>query len=121
MKIVLVDDSKAMRKLIIRGFEDAGMGGHVFVECADGFEAFGVVSNDPPDLVISDWNMSGVSGLDLLRALRSAGNTVPFGFVTAESGETCRNAAFEAGAQFLLRKPFTPEALSEAVAGYVSA
>lgn len=119
MKILVVDDSKAMRMLIIRALQEAGLGDHVFLQASDGFEAFTLVNAEQPDLVLSDWTMSGVGGMDLLRGLRGAGNAVPFGFVTAQASEARRAEALESGAQFILGKPFLGTALGDLVREYV--
>jgi two-component system chemotaxis response regulator CheY len=121
MKILLVDDSKAMRMLIVRTLREAGFGDHTFLEAGDGFEAFALVGAEQPDLVLSDWAMAEVSGVDLLRGLRSSGNAVPFGFITAQGGEARRTEALEAGAQFLVGKPFTAETLAAALSTCVQA
>lgn len=115
MKILVVDDSKAMRMLVMRTLDQAGLGGHTCLQAADGFEAFTLVSTQAPDLVLSDWNMSGVGGMDLLRGLRGAGNPVAFGFITAQASDVRREEALAAGAQFLLGKPFTAESLGQVV------
>jgi two-component system chemotaxis response regulator CheY len=120
MKILVVDDSKAMRGLIVRALHQAGLPDLEIVEASDGFEAFSLASSQSLDLVLADWTMSGVSGIDLLRGLRGGGNDVPFGFVTAQSGEVRRAEAREAGAQFLVGKPFTPEELAESVCAYAT-
>lgn len=119
MKILVVDDSKAMRMLIVRALEQSGLGNVSFLEASDGFEAFSLVSSEAPDLVLADWTMSGVGGMDLLRGLRSGGNAVPFGFITAQSSEARRTEALEAGAQFLVGKPFTVSSLAQVVREYV--
>lgn len=121
MKILIVDDSKAMRMIIIRALQQAGLEDHDFLQASDGFEAFTLVHAEQPGLVLSDWTMSGVGGMDLLRGLRGAGNAVPFGFITAQAGEARRAEALTAGAQFILGKPFQADALGELVREYVDA
>lgn len=115
MKILLVDDSKAMRMLIIRTLRQAGLGEHDYVEAADGFEAFALIGAAAPDLVLADWTMPGVTGIDLLRGLRGSGNDVAFGFISAQVSEARRTEALEAGAHFFIGKPFTAEELAAAV------
>ena len=109
MKILIVDDSRAMRMIVTRTLRQAGYGDHAFVEAVDGADAFTKVATEAPDLVLSDWNMPRVSGIELLRALRASGNDVRFGFVTSESTEAMRATAEQAGALFLIGKPFTAE------------
>jgi len=75
------------------------------------------VRSEAPDLVLSDWNMPEMTGIDLLTALRASGSTVPFGFVTSEGSEDMRARAATAGALFLIAKPFTPETFGDALSG----
>jgi two-component system chemotaxis response regulator CheY len=116
MRILVVDDSRVMRQIVIRTLRQAGHGGHEILEAENGREALSVVQDDAPDLVLSDWNMPEMSGIDLLDALRSGGSTVPFGFVTSEGSDDMRARASASGALFLIAKPFTPEAFGEALA-----
>lgn len=113
MKILIVDDSKAMRMIVTRTLRQAGYGDHEFLEATDGAEGLSVVRSERPDLVLSDWNMPEVSGIEFLRALRAAGDDVRFGFVTSESTDAMRATAEEAGALFLIGKPFTAETFAE--------
>lgn len=115
MKVLVVDDSRVMRQIVIRTLRQAGHGGHEIIEAENGRHALERVRDDVPDLVLSDWNMPEMSGLDLLDRLRSAGSTVPFGFVTSEGSEDMRSRAAAAGASFLIAKPFTPEAFADAL------
>ena len=117
MKILIVDDSKAMRMIVMRHLRQAGYGDHDFVEAANGAEALTAIQSSAPDLVLCDWNMPEMSGFELLQALRADGNNVRFGFVTSESSADMRAQALEAGALFLIAKPFTVESFEEALAG----
>ena len=115
MKIVVVDDSRVMRQIVIRTMRQAGYGHHDIVEAENGKEGFDVVQAQSPDLVLSDWNMPEMTGIDMLCALRAAGNPVTFGFVTSEGSEEMRTRATQSGASFLIAKPFTPELFGEAL------
>lgn len=115
MKIVVVDDSRVMRQIVIRTLRQAGYGSHDIVEAENGKEGLGVIQSQSPDLVLSDWNMPEMTGIDMLCALRAAGNDVRFGFVTSEGSEEMRTRAAQSGAAFLIAKPFTPEAFEEAL------
>jgi two-component system chemotaxis response regulator CheY len=117
MKIVLADDSRVMRQIVIRTLRQAGFAGHEIIEAENGREAVLAVHRESPDLVLSDWNMPEMSGIDALDALRASGNNVPFGFVTSEGSEEMRQRASDAGAAFLIAKPFTPDAFAEALSG----
>jgi two-component system chemotaxis response regulator CheY len=115
MKILIVDDSKAMRMIVMRTLRQAGFGDHALVEATNGAEALVAVRSGTPDIVLSDWNMPQMSGLELLKALRAEGNQVRFGFVTSEGTEEIRQQAVDAGALFLVTKPFTADTFKEAL------
>jgi two-component system chemotaxis response regulator CheY len=109
MRVLIVDDSRAMRMIVARALRQAGFDGLELVEAANGAEALTCIQQEQPDLVLSDWNMPEVNGLELLTRLRSSRNTVPFGFVTSESTPEMTRLAEGAGAMFMIKKPFTPE------------
>lgn len=115
MKILIADDSRVMRQIVIRTLRQAGHGGHDIVEAENGRQALEMVQTEAPDLVLSDWNMPEMNGIDCLDALRASGSTVPFGFVTSEGSEDMRQRASASGAAFLIAKPFTPEAFDDAL------
>ncbi|MEU7903129.1 response regulator [Actinoplanes sp. NPDC049118] len=113
MKILIADDSRVMRQIVTRTLRQAGFGDHDLVEAADGQEAVDKAIAEKPDLVISDWNMPELTGIEVLRKLRAAGNNVKFGFVTSESTPEMQQAAEAAGSAFFIVKPFTAERFDE--------
>jgi two-component system chemotaxis response regulator CheY len=115
MKILVADDSRVMRQIVVRALRQAGYGHCDVVEAVDGKDALSKVREENPDLVLSDWNMPEMTGIDLLATLRSAGDGRPFGFVTSEGSEPMRDTAERAGALFLIAKPFTSEAFRAAL------
>jgi two-component system, chemotaxis family, chemotaxis protein CheY len=117
MKILIADDSKVMRQIVLRTMRQAGFGHHDFVEAVDGADALDKVAAEAPDLVLSDWNMPNKTGIELLRDLRGGGNQIPFGFVTSEGSEEMRETAKTAGAMFLIAKPFTADHFTDELAG----
>ena len=114
MQIVVVDDSKAMRSIVMRAVRQAGYGA-TFLEAGNGTEALATIRANQPNLVLCDWNMPEMTGIELLKKLREEGNQVRVGFVTSESDAATRDVAFQAGASFLITKPFTPDALKAAL------
>lgn len=114
MRVLVTDDSRVMRQIVIRTLRQAGYEWDI-VEASDGQEALTKARAESPDLILSDWNMPEMSGIELLRALRAAGIGIPLGFVTSESSAEMREQAAAAGALFLVAKPFTPEAFREAL------
>lgn len=109
MKILIVDDSKAMRMIIQRTMKECEIGSYSVVEACDGKDGLAKADEHNPDVILSDWNMPEMNGLEFLKALRESGNNVPFGFITTECTDDVREAAKEAGALFFMTKPFTPE------------
>jgi two-component system chemotaxis response regulator CheY len=111
MKVLIVDDSKAMRMIVKRTLRQAGFGDHEFAEGVDGADGYEKVCEWQPDLVICDWNMPNLSGLEFLQKLKADGNGVKFGFITSEGTAEMRQTASENGALFLISKPFTSDTL----------
>ena len=120
MKILIADDSRVMRQIVIRTLRQAGFDGHDIVEAEDGRDAYDKVQAESPDLVLSDWNMPNMTGIECLEALRSSGSSVPFGFVTSEGSQEMRDKATDAGALFLIAKPFNEETFTEALDGVIA-
>ena len=120
LKILVADDSRVMRQIVIRTLRQAGYDDHEIVEAEDGADALSKVSSEQPDLVLSDWNMPNMTGIECLQALRSSGSQVPFGFVTSEGSEEMRGRAADAGALFLIAKPFTADTFSDALDGVIA-
>jgi two-component system chemotaxis response regulator CheY len=120
VKILIADDSRVMRQIVIRTLRQAGFDDHDIVEAEDGRDAYDKVQSEKPDLILSDWNMPNMTGIECLEALRNAGSTVPFGFVTSEGSEEMRGKAADAGALFLIAKPFTADTFNEHLDGVIA-
>ncbi|MEM6708449.1 MAG: response regulator [Pseudomonadota bacterium] len=120
MKVLIVDDSTAMRAIVKRTLKQAGFNGLDIAEAADGQQAFDEIYKIEPDLVLCDWNMPNMNGIDLLKKLREEKNGVKFGFITTESTGEMRAQAKESGAQFLIAKPFTPEVFEKTLTPHLS-
>jgi two-component system, chemotaxis family, chemotaxis protein CheY len=116
MKILIADDSRVMRQIVIRTLRQAGFDDHELIEAADGKDAFDKTTSEKPDLVLSDWNMPEMTGIEVLRQLRAAGNDVKFGFVTSECTPEMMQAAEAAGSLFFIVKPFSAERFDEVFA-----
>lgn len=115
MKILVVDDSRVMRQIIMRTLRQAGFDVTQVVEASDGLEGLSLFHHLRPDLVLSDWNMPEVSGLEMLDAVRRSGSDVLFGLVTSEGSPEMREKAVSAGASFLVPKPFTVDAFEAVI------
>ncbi len=119
MKILIVDDSTAMRMIVRKTMRLAGFDGHEYSEAEDGAKALTAIKAAAPDLVLSDWNMPNMTGIELLEHLTKDGISINFGFVTTEATPDMRQRAAAAGAKFLISKPFTPESFKEILGSHV--
>ncbi len=113
MKILIVDDFSTMRKIIRNILVQLGFKN--IIEADDGTTALEVLSKEKVDLIISDWNMPKMSGLDLLKAVRGneATKNLPFIMVTAEAQKENILEAIKYKVSQYIVKPFTPETLKE--------
>ncbi|SDU30433.1 ABC transporter substrate-binding protein [Desulfobacula phenolica] len=115
IKIVVADDSGTMRMMFKQILKKAGFDNLVMaVNGADGLEK---VKTEKPDLVISDWNMPQVDGLEFLQALRKMNEfkTLPFIMATAQSDKGQQIAIMEAGGSGHVPKPFDEDQISRAI------
>ena len=119
MKILVTDDSRVMRQIVIRTLRQAGYDDHDIIQAENGQEAFDLVGSEQPDLVLSDWNMPEMTGIECLEALRASGSQVKFGFVTSEGSPEMREKAANAGAIFLIAKPFNEDTFKDALDGVI--
>lgn len=115
MKVLVVDDFATMRKIIRNvlkqiGFED-------IVEAEDGSAAMQVLKREKVGLVVTDWNMPNMSGLDLVRAIRKSPlcAEVPVLMVTAEGLKENVLEAVKSGVSNYVVKPFTAEVMQEKI------
>lgn len=114
-KILIVDDSKAMRMIVRRSLIQAGFTNLEVIEANNGAEALQLVEQQSPDIVLSDWNMPEMKGIELLKSLRAKGRKVPLGFITSESSPEIHQQAVDSGASFVIVKPFTFAAIELAL------
>ncbi len=115
LKILIVDDSRAMRMIVKRILRQIDIGEHDTVEAGDGEEGLKQVNEHNPDLILSDWNMPNMNGIQFLEKVREENKQVKFGFVTTEGSSKMRSLAKETGANFLITKPFTPESFEKSI------
>jgi two-component system chemotaxis response regulator CheY len=103
-------------RMIIRRELRTGIDLYDIVEADCGAAALAAVRSGGVDLVLSDWNMPEMTGIELLESLRRERWTGPLGFITSESARATRIRAYQAGASFVVTKPFTGDSLSRQVA-----
>lgn len=115
MKILIVDDFSTMRRIIKNLLRDLGFTNTA--EADDGNSALPMLENGQFDFLITDWNMPGMTGIDLLKAVRASDKlrTLPVLMVTAEAKRDQIIAAAQAGVNGYVVKPFTAAALQEKI------
>jgi two-component system chemotaxis response regulator CheY len=113
MKILVVDDFSTMRRIIKNLLKDLGFTS--IQEADDGNTALPMLQQGAFDFVVTDWNMPGMQGIDLLRAIRSDDKLkhLPVLMVTAEAKKEQIIAAAQAGVNGYVVKPFTAATLKE--------
>lgn len=115
MKILIVDDYSTMRRIIKNVLHEIGFDNTD--EADDGQTALPMLQNGGYDFLITDWNMPGMQGIDLLKAVRAGEKTakLPVLLVTAEAKRDQIVKAAECGVNGYIVKPFTPETLKEKI------
>ena len=113
MKFLVVDDYSTMRRIIKNLLHDLGYAN--VTEADDGKTALPLLQNGSFDFLITDWNMPGMPGLDLLKAVRSDAKLkkMPVLMLTAEAKREQIIEAAQAGVSGYVIKPFTAETLKE--------
>lgn len=115
LRVLVVDDMSTSRGLIIQALEWMGIG--AIDHCADGQTALQKLSTSPAHMVISDYNMPGMDGLQLLQSLRSSPQTARTGFIliTGTTDGTVLDKGKQLGMNNFLKKPFSPTALKACI------
>ena len=121
MKVLVVDDSSTMRRIIINTLNKLG-----YTECREagnGKEGLDALSANPVDIVITDWNMPEMSGVEFVRAVRSndATKAMPVLMVTTNAAEGDIVEALKAGVNNYVVKPFTPATIKEKIEAVLKA
>jgi two-component system, OmpR family, phosphate regulon response regulator PhoB len=113
-KLLLVEDDRALADLLIWHFERAGFDVR---RTGDGEEALMLAEEEQPDIVILDWMIEGISGLEVCRRLRRKERTgnVPIIMLTARGEESDRVRGLDTGADDYVTKPFSPRELMSRV------
>jgi len=116
-RVLIVDDSSVMRKIVGRSLRQAGLEILDILEASNGTEALSIARENSLDLILSDINMPLMDGLEFVRQVRSieAAQQVPIIMITTEAGEAHVVQALSLGASGYIRKPFTPEQIKELV------
>jgi len=115
MKVLIVDDSVAMRMIVKRTLRQAGFTGLEIEMAVDGQQGLDKAKAFEPDLILSDWNMPNKTGIEFLQELRAGGMKTPFAFVTSEGTPAMRALGRKEGAMLTITKPFTAETFRAAL------
>ncbi|MCP4118095.1 MAG: response regulator [Desulfobacteraceae bacterium] len=115
--ILVVDDSMPMRSVIKKTFRTAGYGGCEFHEAGNGMEALEVIRNNWIDIVITDYNMPVMNGLDLLWEMKKheMAKELPVVVISTEGSREKIDRFMELGAAGYITKPFTPETVRDVI------
>jgi len=115
MRFLVVDDSTTMRRIIINTLNKLGY--TEIVEAGNGREGIDRVSEGPVDLIITDWNMPEMNGIDFVRSLRAMEGKqhVPVLMVTTNAAKDDIVEALRAGVNNYVVKPFTPDTIKEKI------
>ena len=111
MRALVIDDSRTVRIIIVQILRELGM---EVLEAGNGSEALEQIKQNPDvDLMLVDWNMPEMNGIDFIRAVRSqhAFDATRILMVTSEAQSDCVTEAINAGADEYLMKPFSKEVL----------
>lgn len=111
MKALVVDDSMTIRRIVIKALSDIGITD--YVEAGDGLEAMKAVAANQFNVILLDWNMPNMTGIETIKAIRAAGHKTPVIMVTTEAEKTRVIEAIRAGVNDYLIKPFSPPQLAD--------
>ena len=113
--ILIVDDSLPMRSVIKRTLKTAGYGSAQFHEAGNGKEALAIMKNEWIDIVITDYNMPVMNGMELIKEIKGGDllKDIPIVVISAESNDTRIKEVMDLGAAGYITKPFTPETIRD--------
>jgi len=115
MKALVVDDSMVMRKVLIGAVGRVGI--TAVDQAADGMEAVALCGENSYDIILMDWNMPNMLGIDALKQIRANGIATPVIMVTTEAEKSRVVEALRAGANNYVIKPFEPQVIVEKISG----
>jgi two-component system chemotaxis response regulator CheY len=121
MKIMVADDSSTMRRIIKNTL--TRMGHEDILEAEDGAIAWSIIDkNDDIDIILTDWNMPNMNGLELVMKVRADARfkKIPIVMITTEGGKSEVVVALKAGVNNYIVKPFTPQVLKEKLEAFFS-
>lgn len=114
-KMLIVDDSMPMRAVIKKTISASGFGKADFIEASNGREALEKLESEWVDIVVTDFNMPEMNGLELLKEIKNSDQIepVPVLVITTERSQEKIKEFLDLGAAGYIKKPFTPEEIKE--------
>jgi two-component system chemotaxis response regulator CheY len=120
-RVLVVDDSSTMRKIVSRALRQAGLDFDEILEASDGQEALNLLENETVDLILSDINMPNMDGMEFLRQKKEIDSikNIPVVMITTEGGADIIGEAKALGAAGNIKKPFTPDKINEVLSDII--
>lgn len=109
MRTLVVDDARIIRSILVRTLRSLGI--REIVEAADGQEAWAAFTANPIALVLTDWHMPNMDGLELTKRIRAVDSVVPIVMITVVESRSWIDEAFNAGITEFISKPLNRETL----------
>jgi len=122
LNILVVDDSAVMRKIIMKAISEGSFGNASISEAADGSEGLKVFDPNKFDLILADWNMPNLNGLDFIKKVREikTSKKIVVMMITTEGSAGKMEEAMNNGADNYITKPFTSAQLEQKLSKYFS-
>lgn len=116
-RVVVIDDAPVVREVIVKNLQKIGFETNNIFEAEDGLAGVNMLRAEKVDLIISDWNMPNMDGLELLRTIKDYPElaSIPFIMITSESEKEKVDEAFKAGVNQYICKPFKPDYFKEKI------
>lgn len=115
--ILIVDDSLPMRSVIKKAFKAAGFGSSQFHDAGDGKQALDLMKNEWIDIVLTDYNMPVMNGMELIQEIKASElfQDIPVVVISTEANEKKIREFKDLGAAGYITKPFTPETIRDLI------
>jgi CheY-like chemotaxis protein len=116
-RVIVIDDAPVVREVITKNLQKIGFEEDNIFQASDGLEGINMLRAEQVDLIISDWNMPNMDGLELLKTIKGYPElaSIPFIMITSESEKEKVDEAFKAGVNQYIFKPFKPDYFSEKI------
>lgn len=119
MNVLIVDDSATMRMIVIKSLRQAGYDKVTIVEASGAKEGLQKIAAGGIDLVLSDVNMPEITGIEMVKVIRSKFPEMPIVMITTESSPEMRATMKSVGANGVIIKPFPPEEMQQVLSPFM--